>query len=258
MGPERCQLPFLWKGNVEVGRESSVWAVVPAGGNGRRFSSDLAGDKLLVDLQGRSVLQYTLEALLAAPSIQGVVLAAGEANLDAYRALVNAHFPDAPIRWASGGANRRESVFNGLCALPESDEPGRVAIHDAARPLLRPQTVEAALSVVKGDILGAVVGVPVHDTLKRTWPLSVGRTQPIEETLSRRDVWRAQTPQVFRTEAILQAHRTVPRHIPVTDDAQLMELAGLGPVVMVPGEESNLKITTPDDLRLAAAWLAVL
>jgi 2-C-methyl-D-erythritol 4-phosphate cytidylyltransferase len=234
-----------------------VWAVVPAGGNGCRFSADSDADKLLAHIQGQSVLQRTVGTLLAVPAILGLVLVAGEARLETYQALVNAHFPDAPVRWALGGADRRESVFNGLCALPDAEENGLVVIHDAARPLIRRQTVEASLSAVWGDVQGAVVGIPIHDTLKRTLPPSAGNVPPVVETLDRCGVWRAQTPQVFRRDAILRAHRTVPRTTPVTDDAQLMEQAGLGPVVMVPGEESNLKITTPDDLRLATAWLTV-
>jgi 2-C-methyl-D-erythritol 4-phosphate cytidylyltransferase len=234
-----------------------IWAVVPAGGNGQRFSADSDADKLLAHIQGQSVLQRTVGTLLAVPAIRGLVLVAGEARLETYQALVNAHFPGAPVRWALGGADRRESVFNGLCMLPEAAENGLVVIHDAARPLLRRQTVESVLCAVRGDIQGAVVGIPIQDTLKRTLPLSAGNVPSVVETLDRYGIWRVQTPQVFRRDAILKAHRTVPRTTPVTDDAQLMERAGLGPVVMVPGEESNLKITTPDDLCLAAAWLIV-
>jgi 2-C-methyl-D-erythritol 4-phosphate cytidylyltransferase len=102
--------------------------------------------------------------------------------------------------------------------------------------------------------LGAVIAVPVHDTVKQVGPDQRG----IERTLDRSTLWRAQTPQVFRKDAILQAHRAIAPDTPVTDDAQLMELAGLGPVVITPGAESNLKITTPGDVALAEGMLSAI
>jgi 2-C-methyl-D-erythritol 4-phosphate cytidylyltransferase len=228
--------------------ESSIWAVIPAGGSGSRYSQS-GEDKLLADLAGQPVLRWSLQALLQARGLSGIVLAVAEARMPAYEALARQWFPQADILVVAGGADRRQSVYHGLLALPE--EAAIVAVHDAARPLIRTRTIEAALQAVLAGAAGAVVAVPMHDTVKQA------EGESISATLDRTRLWRAQTPQVFRKDLLLRAHRMIPVETPVTDDAQLMELAGLGPVVLVPGEEGNLKITTRADLRLAEAYLAM-
>jgi len=224
----------------------AVWAVVPAGGSGSRFSS--SEDKLLADLNGQPVLIHTLHRLLQIGGLQSIVLVAGEHTLAHYQALVENALPDAPVRFALGGASRRASVYQGLLAVPE--EAGVVLVHDAARPLLPIAAVTEAIRRVKAGQPGAIVAVPVQDTIKRA-----GNPGEITETVDRQGLWRAQTPQVFRQEILRQAHRSVPAETDVTDDAQLLELASLGPVALIPGAESNLKITTPADLHLAEALL---
>jgi 2-C-methyl-D-erythritol 4-phosphate cytidylyltransferase len=224
-----------------------VWAVVPAGGSGTRFSGH--ADKLLVEIAGEPVLVRTIRALFSAPSISGIVLVSSVEKQPCYQALIEQHLGPVNLRFAPGGRDRRESVLNGLLALPGTVEV--VAIHDAARPLVQPTVIEQAVSEVVSGQAGAVVAVPVVDTLKQAeaGSMNIGRT------VDRAQLWRAQTPQTFRREIILRAHRAIPPETPVTDDAQLMELAGLGPVVLVPGDERNLKITTHADVRLAQAFL---
>ncbi|HEY9685750.1 MAG TPA: 2-C-methyl-D-erythritol 4-phosphate cytidylyltransferase [Coleofasciculaceae cyanobacterium] len=225
-----------------------VWAVVPAGGSGTRYSG--SEDKLLVEIAGEPVLVRTLRALFSAPSIAGIVLVSAVEKQTCYQALIERYLGSVNLRFATGGRDRRESVLNGLLALPDTVEV--VAIHDAARPLVQPAVIDQAVSVVVSGQAGAVVAVPVVDTLKQA---EIG-SMNICCTVDRAQLWRAQTPQVFRREVILRAHRAIALETPVTDDAQLMELAGLGPVVLVPGDEHNLKITTPADVALAEAFLA--
>lgn len=231
-----------------ISNNRPVWAVVPAGGSGSRFSRQQ--DKLLATLAGRPVLVHTLQALLDTPSIAGIVLVSSAQNQQTYQALVLEWLPNAPIRFALGGATRRDSVFAGLLALP--DTAAIVAVHDAARPLIDPNTIENAIHTIQqtGNV-GAIVAVPIHDTVKR----ARDDNQTIERTVDRSHLWRAQTPQLFNTAKLLRAHRQVPLETPVTDDAQLLELANLGPVAMVAGDERNLKITTPTDLLVAEAFL---
>lgn len=224
-----------------------TWAVVPAGGSGTRFSD--TQDKLLADLGGMPVLIRTLQAVFAFDGLHGLVLVAGAHSLDPYQALLSRHLPGAPIVYATGGANRRESVYNGLLALPEQAEI--VIIHDAARPLIRPEVIEQAVLRVPEGAAGAVVAIPVHDTVKQAKPEGAF----IHQTIDRASLWRAQTPQVFRKQVILKAHQAIPAGHIITDDAQLLELAGLGEVCLVEGSAFNIKITTPEDLLLARALL---
>lgn len=227
---------------------AEAWAVIPAGGSGSRFSA--TEDKLLNPLAGKPVLQRTLEVLLWTPRISGIVLVASEKALECYQKLTEQAFPNASIRLALGGETRRASVYQGLLALPESAEI--VVIHDAARPLMEPTMVAESIQAVEAGAVGAVIAVPVNDTLKRAEP----GIETIAATVDRAHLWRAQTPQTFQKSVLLQAHQGVPLERSVTDDAQLLELAGLGPVKLLPGSERNLKITRKQDIQLAEALLA--
>ena len=194
------------------------------------------------------VLRRTLLAFRDAPGITGlrVVIAPGDdAPYD--EAAAGLDLP-APV---AGGGSRQQSVLNGLEAL-SADPPDLVAIHDAARPFVRAADIAACLSALAAPgIDGAVLGIPLADTLKR-----VGDGNVVTETVPRRDLWRAQTPQIFRFAELLAAHRAAASLAAVeatalTDDAAVAERAGLK-VVMVAGSEDNRKITTSDDLHSPA------
>lgn len=224
-----------------------AWAVVPAGGRGERFSA--GQDKLLVPLDGIPVLARSVMALLAAESVSGVMIACRPEKQAVYEAVIRDCQPAKPVRFAGGGRDRRESVYNGVLALPVETEI--VAVHDAARPLIAPGLVEAAVRRVREGVPGCIVGVPIRDTVKTV------AEDRISGTVDRSLLWRAQTPQVFLKSVLLAAVQAVPEDTPVTDDAQLLELAGLGPVHLLEGDERNLKITTPQDVAMAEAWLAM-
>lgn len=227
-----------------------TWAVMPAGGSGQRFSSSSSGqNKLLADLGGQPVITRTAEALLRAPEIQGLVIAAPDGQYDTLMNALQAQFPDKPIRLTPGGDTRRASVFCGLCALPPDVD--RVVVHDAARPLVSTTLVSRVIQAVTPQTPGAIVAIPVYDTIKRATPPTQDGYAHIETTLDRQTLWRAQTPQVFVRAQLEAAHQRVPQAQAVTDDAQLMELCGLGPVALIPGTPHNLKITTLDDWQLA-------
>jgi 2-C-methyl-D-erythritol 4-phosphate cytidylyltransferase / 2-C-methyl-D-erythritol 2,4-cyclodiphosphate synthase len=194
-------------------------------------------------LGDRPVLWHTLAAFRSVPQISDlrVVIAGGDQRH--YRAATAGLNLPPPV---VGGASRQQSVLNGLEVLA-AESPDLVAVHDAARPFVRPDDIAAcmaAASVPGTD--GAVLGVPVADTLKRA---EGGR---IVETVPRANLWRAQTPQVFRFQALLSAHRAVAslaadEATALTDDAAVAERAGLK-LVMVAGSEDNRKVTTADDL----------
>jgi 2-C-methyl-D-erythritol 4-phosphate cytidylyltransferase / 2-C-methyl-D-erythritol 2,4-cyclodiphosphate synthase len=140
----------------------------------------------------------------------------------------------------AGGATRRASVTAGLELVATEN----VVVHDAARPFLQPRWVELVSSALE-DADGAIVAVPVDDTLKR---VAGGR---VVATVDRTDLWTAQTPQAFRVDALRAAHRAaVDEGLEATDDAQLVETYG-GRVVVIEGERTNLKLTYPEDFALA-------
>ena len=225
---------------------STCIALIVAAGRGSRFGGPLPKQYALLD--GIPVLRRTLLAFRGVPGITGlrVVIAPGD---DApYGEAAGGLDLPPPV---SGGGSWQQSVLNGLEAL-SADPPDLVAIHDAARPFVRADDIAACLSAVAAPgIDGAVLGVPLADTLKR-----VGDGSAITETVPRRDLWRAQTPQVFRFTELLAAHRAAAslgaaEATALTDDAAVAERAGLK-VVMVAGSEDNRKITTADDLHSAA------
>ena len=217
-------------------------ALIVAAGRGSRFGGPLPKQYALLD--GRSVLRRTLDIYRSAPEVTGlqVVIAAGDESH--YWAAVGGLELPVPVL---GGVSRQQSVLFGLEAL-STEPPDFVAIHDAARPFVRPVDIAACLAAAKAaDVDGAVLGVRLADTIKRT-----DTDGAVSDTIPRANLWRAQTPQVFRYAALLAAHRGAAalgaaEATALTDDAAVAERAGLK-VVMVEGSEDNRKITTAEDL----------
>lgn len=226
---------------------STCTALIVAAGRGSRFGGPLPKQYAL--LAGRPVLRHTVEAYRAAPGINSlrVVIAPGDETH--YRAAVEGLDLAAPI---PGGLSRQQSVLNGLEALV-GEAPDLVAIHDAARPFVKAVDIAACLMAASAiGVDGAVLGLPLSDTIKRS-----DANGAIAETVPRANLWRAQTPQVFRFAALLSAHRDAAalgasEATALTDDAAVAEHAGLR-VVMVQGSEENRKITTAEDLARSVA-----
>ena len=208
-------------------------ALLVAAGRGERLGSDRP--KALVVVSGRPLYMWSLDALLAAPSIDEVVVA-GPEGLEA----------PAGVRVVAGGAERSHSVRNALHA--SSGDP--VVVQDAARPLLSAELVERCVAALDGAD-AAIAAARVTDTTKQAGPDGV-----VERTLDRSRLWAVQTPQVFR-RAALEAALAQPDDVlaAATDDAQLVEAAG-GVVRVVEAPRENLKVTTPLDLRVAELLLA--
>ncbi|SDB49364.1 bifunctional 2-C-methyl-D-erythritol 4-phosphate cytidylyltransferase/2-C-methyl-D-erythritol 2,4-cyclodiphosphate synthase [Belnapia rosea] len=220
----------------------SIAALLMAAGSGTRFGADQP--KQYLPLLGRPVIRHAAEALLAEPGVELLlpVCAAGE------EARIAALLEGLPVLPAvAGGATRQASVRAGLEALANRQPPPEaVLVHDAARPVVPRGTIPALLAALRGAP-GAIPAQPVADTLKRAEGGVIGETVP------RAGLHRAQTPQAFRFDALLAAHRAAGAE--ATDDAQLLELAGER-VVLVAGSETNVKITFPEDLeRVAGSML---
>jgi 2-C-methyl-D-erythritol 4-phosphate cytidylyltransferase/2-C-methyl-D-erythritol 2,4-cyclodiphosphate synthase len=221
-------------------------ALIVAGGRGARFGGALPKQYAL--LAGQPVLRHTLAVFQAAPGIDRLQVVIGPGDEPHYRAAAAGFDLPPPVE---GGASRQLSVLNGLEAL-SARPPDLVAVHDAARPFVRVADIAACLDAVAAPgIDGAILGVPLADTLKRVDGGTISGTVP------RANLWRAQTPQVFRYAALLAAHRAA-AHLgaseatALTDDAAVAERAGLR-LVMVPGHDDNRKITTAQDLQQALA-----
>ncbi len=216
-------------------------AVLVAAGRGSRFGGETP--KQYLALLGRPVLRHAAEALLRDGGVDAIlpVVPAGE---EAQVAAMLAGLPILPP--VHGGTTRQASVLAGLRALA-ANPPDIVLVHDGARPVVPPGTIAALLAALE-ETPGAIPALPVSDTLKRA---EAGR---IAETVPRAGLFGAQTPQAFRYPALLAAHEEALAE--ATDDAQLLEQAGLA-VALVPGSPGNVKITWPEDLlRVEAAMLA--
>jgi len=230
----------------------NAWAVIPAAGSGERFST--SENKLLAPLGGLPVIVRTIQAILSAEKIEGVVVTTAADQCDAFHALFDQHDLAKPVLVVPGGNSRRDSVFAGLQQLPQTCKI--VAIHDAARPLVNPEKLDDCiqhLQLEKPRLAGVIMAIPVYDTIKRA--RDVADLPQIDKTLDRSKLWRAQTPQVFWRETLMQAHVSVHPELTITDDAQLIELSESGAVSLFTGEARNIKITTREDLYLADAFL---
>lgn len=217
--------------------------VIPAAGSGQRFGGGVP--KQFLPLGGLSVLRRSALAAAAAPEIGAVVIAAPADALD--RAREETAGIAKVVAVVAGGETRVQSVGNALAALARA--PEIVVVHDAARPLARPEHFSASIAAARMHG-GAIVAVRVDDTVKRA-----DGDGTVRETVSREGLWRIQTPQAFRAELLARAHAQAKAHgWEATDDAALVERVG-GKVVVVPGDASNFKITTPGDLALAERLL---
>lgn len=218
-------------------------AVVLAAGGGERLGR---GPKALVRLCGTTLVGRAVGAAAAARLVDAVIVVAppdlvAEVSDEARRAVPD---PGKPVTVVAGGATRQASARNGLAAVTAA----AVVVHDAARALCPGELFDRCLDAL--DTADAVLPVmPIADTLKRLDPAGA-----VAATIDRRALAVAQTPQAFRTDVYRRAHEAALRDgVDATDDAALAERIGVT-VVTVPGVGWNLKITTPDDLRVAELW----
>ena len=230
------------------------WLVVPAAGRGSRFGAPIP--KQYSMLAGLTVIEHALAPFVDDPRCLGLAIALS--NDDPHWPAVEARLrPRLETRGAEfipaeGGAERGDSVANALAALASrATTPDWVLVHDAARPCVPRVDIDRLLAQATADSPGALLAVPLADTLKRAQP----GMDAVDSTVPRADLWRALTPQMFRFGALREAlARARNQGRTPTDEAQAIEWAG-GAATLVPGSTTNLKITTAEDLALAAAIL---
>lgn len=222
----------------------SAWAIIAAAGEGMRLG---AGPKAFVPLGGAPMLAHSLIAFAKASAIEAIVLAVPPEREEEARSIASSTVPAARVEVVAGGGSRQDSVRSALAIVP--DHVYSIVVHDAARPLVTVELIESALEGLEIE-MASIVAVPERDTLKRE------RDGRVLETVPRAGLWRAQTPQAFRTGPLRRAHeRAVADRVEGTDDAMLLERIGVD-IAIMPGDERNVKVTTPDDLALAEALLA--
>ncbi len=217
--------------------------LIAAAGSGRRMGAD--GNKLLLQLAGRPVLAWTLDAAFAAESISWIGIVGQPVDQAAIMELISDD--SKPVFWIEGGSTRQESVQRGLAALP--GEASQVLIHDGARCLVEPQLLDRCAALVETGV-AVIAATPVTDTIKR-----VDEDGVIRATPDRSELWAAQTPQGFAVAQLRQGHaEAMARDWSVTDDASLYERLDW-PVQVMDAGPANIKVTTPFDLIVAAAVL---
>lgn len=221
--------------------KQAVYLLIPAAGMGRRMGSDR--NKLFLTLLGQPLLAWTLLAAEASRSISWIGIIAQPYDWPDLKEILAKLSLKKPVQLIEGGATRQQSVYNGLQALPP--EAKQVLIHDGARCLVTPNLLDRCAEEIR-HCLGLIAAVPVKDTIK-----IVDAAGFIQSTPDRRQLWAAQTPQGFDVELLKRCHAQG-RQLgwEVTDDAALFEKCEY-PVLIVEGEETNLKVTTPVDLAIA-------
>jgi 2-C-methyl-D-erythritol 4-phosphate cytidylyltransferase len=220
----------------------SNFAVIVAAGKGERMGLP---EKVLFPICGEPALIHSIRAALAAGSIIGVVIVAGTHTLAAIEVLVSAIGTSKSVSVVEGGARRQDSVLAGVQAVHELGAT-YVAVHDGARPLVRPELFDSTIDAAM-EFGGAIAAVPVADSLKRV------ENELVAASVSRDQLWAAQTPQSFEVTRLLEAFAEAARlKLDVTDESGLFEALGW-PVRIVMGDPENMKLTRASDIPILEA-----
>lgn len=235
---------FSFFKKIKAARRPYCTALVPAAGSSSRMGGV---NKLMEPLNGIPVLIWTLTALQMAEAVDEIIVAAREEELVEISHLCRTYGIDKCVKVVRGGESRAHSVL--LASMEASSKTELLAVHDGARPLARPELIDAVIDAAAATN-AAAPAVLMKDTVK-----AIREDGSVAETLDREVLRAVQTPQVFQAsllKAALQA--AVEGNLPITDDCSAVERLGKQ-VFLVDGDEENLKITTPVDLLLAEAIL---
>ena len=223
----------------------SVIAVVPAAGVGSRMKADRP--KQYLTINGKTILEHTVEKLLAHPQVSQIVVAISDDD---------PYYPELPLTQnpqvirVAGGSERADSVLSALDYIEKQQLGGWVMVHDAARPCVQLSDIDKLISTAMSHDVGAILAAPVRDTMKR------GAQGQIDHTVERADLWHALTPQMFRAEPLWNVlSEALQQGVSITDEASAFEWKGFSPA-LVAGRSDNFKITQPEDLALAEFYLS--
>ena len=223
------------------------WAVIPAAGIGSRMQSECP--KQYLKILDKTVLEHTLEKFCIHPRIAGVVVSLAANDIYWQNLGISKQYK---IMTTTGGAERFNSVLNGLHYLRNhADAEDWVLVHDAVRPCVRHGDLDKLIEVLDQHPVGGLLAYPVKDTMKRA-----NENLEVTETVDRRGLWHALTPQMFRLSLLEHAiAKAVQENIIITDEAQAVERCGYSPR-LVEGRADNIKITRKEDLSLAELYLS--
>lgn len=230
-------------------KKPHAFALIPAAGMGKRMGASM--NKQYLQLGGMPIVARTLQVFQDSPLISGIVLVIPEDEIPyCRREVVEKHQLSKVLTVVPGGSERQHSVLNGLQALQDHAAPDDIIlIHDGVRPFIDEPILQQSIDLAATGV-GALVAVQTKDTIK------VVQNGAVISTPERSTLWQAQTPQSFRFEQILAAHhRALQEGFLGTDDCSLLERFN-GTVKIVNGSYRNIKITTPEDLVLAEAFLS--
>ncbi|WP_059174105.1 2-C-methyl-D-erythritol 4-phosphate cytidylyltransferase [Bacillus sp. FJAT-27445] len=217
--------------------------ILPAAGRGKRMGAGI--NKLLLDLNSVPVLIHTLLIFESDEECEGMILVVNPDEQAEMKGLLDEYKIRKPIAFAKGGAERQQSVYNGL---KKAGDSRLILVHDAARPFITIGLIRKLCEAAVRDG-AAVLAVPVKDTVKKV------SGNHVAETIERSSLWAVQTPQAFRISVLHEAHERAERDgFLGTDDASLVERLH-HPVAVVQGDYNNIKLTTREDLVFAEAIL---
>ncbi len=230
--------------NIIMNQTIKFWAVVPAAGVGKRMNADRP--KQYLELAGFMVIEQTLGRLLQADVFSKIAVAIS---------VEDPYWPELGIAnheliiTAPGGKERADSVLSGLKSIrDQANDDDWVLVHDAARPCLTASDIRLLIDTLINDDVGGILALSSHDTLKSV------QDGNILDTLDRRTIWKALTPQMFRYGMLKSALEDTAGNLRVTDEASALELMGFTPKI-VEGRPDNIKITRPEDLALAQFYM---
>ncbi len=222
-------------------------AIVLAAGQGKRMHSKV--QKQFLEIQGYPVLYYSLRCFQESPLIQDIILVTGEESISYCKEEIVQKYGFTKVSAViPGGKERYDSVYAGLCECRDCEY---VLIHDGARPFVTEEILKRGLQKVK-ETGACVIGMPSKDTVKLS-----DEEGYVKETPNRKCVWTIQTPQIFSYSLIREAHDSIRQKdmSKITDDAMVVEQETGAKVALAEGSYQNIKITTPEDMKTAEAFL---
>lgn len=227
-------------------QSNKVWVLIPAAGIGKRMNSDIP--KQYLKISDKSIIEHTLQCFTDHPEVAGIIVALN--GDDPYWKSLKIDYQKKPLYTVEGGHERSDSVIQTLdylLSVERVSDSTWVMVHDAARPCVTKKDIDLLLKIRNTESIGGILASPVKDTMKR----SVQNGVDIKRTESRKNLWHALTPQLFRAGDLLRALNTcIDKGIEVTDESSAMEALGAHPT-LVEGSSANIKITQPEDLEYA-------